>query len=76
MCKMEQGFFQGQIDELKPCPFCGGIPQTSSDGGCKNFVVFCSTCPAKVVIYKWGEESQQESIKAWNTRAPQGEKAK
>ena len=32
---------ENDMEELKSCPFCGGNPQITSDGGCKEFKVFC-----------------------------------
>ena len=52
--------------DLEPCPFCGGSAGRSSDGGCKDFVVFCVECNATVKI--WGTGTQHEADKQWNTR--------
>ena len=55
------------MEELKPCPFCGG----ESDIG-ENFDgqwgVFCETCRAVV----WGY-TKKASIAAWNRRAGEEE---
>ena len=57
------------MDELKPCPFCGGEAQAyimpcigSSDRG---YVVECDQCWAKTGYY----ELRDGAIAAWNRRA-------
>jgi len=72
------------MNELKPCPFCGGkagmlmtteVGTPSGDKGTK-VVVFCGNreCGCKVVKWAlkigWAKES---AIKAWNRRANQGQ---
>lgn len=54
-------------DELKPCPFCpdGGSPELEQVGddwhiNCEN-----EKCPATAFVIG---SSEQEAIKAWNTR--------
>jgi len=54
------------MDELKPCPFCGGKHLTDSMRG-TVYVVGCVTCAATVLGY-----SHEEAITAWNTRAASG----
>ena len=52
--------------KLKPCPFCGGIAQENSNGGCNSFTVFCRECGAKIVDHYGTNNS--EVIKQWNRR--------
>lgn len=51
------------MEELKPCPFCGGEADIGEnfDG---QWGVFCETCRAVV----WGY-TKKASIAAWNRRA-------
>ncbi len=53
--------------ELRPCE-CGGTTQISSDGGCKHFTVFCTSCDKRSINYEWGEESKIRAVDDWNTR--------
>lgn len=50
--------------ELKPCPFCGGKPNLRSYSKSRNWIVFCSKCETETQVY----ESEQEAVKAWNSR--------
>ncbi len=50
------------MSELKPCPFCGG------EATCHNGDVWCSVCYTNTAC----GISQDEAVKNWNTRTPQG----
>lgn len=58
------------MSELKPCPFCGGEPQRSSNVAYDNqadfewFEVKCSNCTCSVGPY----ETTGAAIEAWNAR--------
>lgn len=58
------------MQELKPCPFCGGVDIEISyrDIFSRDFRrgVYCATCGGGIYPYK---ETEAEAIKAWNTRA-------
>jgi Lar family restriction alleviation protein len=54
------------MDELKPCPFCGGIARLEQMGWPHH--VFCTLCGAKVTGIKYGEEGEQEAVEKWNRR--------
>lgn len=62
--------------ELKPCPFCGthqsgyGVVFELSDEHGRG-VIFCWNCP--VVFENNGTMTDDELIKAWNTRADEEE---
>ena len=62
--------------ELLPCPFCGWDASTSHgvEGRMRlYFFVACDRCHCRTKkFFKWtyGEEYEQEAIKAWNTRTP------
>lgn len=55
-------------NELKPCPFCGGLAHTRQklliDGTHIGYVVFCSNCNVFLHGYR-----RKKTIEAWNTRA-------
>lgn len=58
------------IEELKPCPFCGGEARlTYSTDNHKNPYVTCDTdnCPARNP-YQWHYRTEDEAISAWNHR--------
>lgn len=55
--------------ELKPCPFCGGIPEICGGGGEEGyFWVYCFSCGAEMK----GDEIKEKAIEAWNRRAEDG----
>ena len=51
------------MSELKPCPFCGGIPAVVEDGY-KAIAVHCFNCGADITA-----ESEKKARAAWNRRA-------
>ncbi len=65
------------MTELKPCPFCGGIPkmhmisQDFFDTGTytTGYSVFCQNCRCATEY----ELTQLEAIEAWNRRVDDGE---
>lgn len=61
---------ESDMDELKPCPFCGGDEFDVMDGtlGANFPVVYyvhCEECLAS----SSDEPTKEQAIKAWNTRA-------
>lgn len=54
------------MDELKPCPFCGGEAHLM-DMGWPHWV-WCSECGARVQSTKFDEEGDAEAIAKWNMR--------
>lgn len=69
------------MDELKPCPFCGGEAFVSEDK------IFCLDCharipfesyyygqPRELLISKKMENAREKAIEAWNRRAGNGER--
>lgn len=63
--------------ELLPCPFCGGEPETS--GSMSRTYVYCEACGASgSSIFHGGPTNDRdilnrceaEAIAAWNRRAP------
>ena len=68
------------MDELKPCPFCGGIPKRHEieqdffdTGTCiTGYAVFCQKCRCSTEY----ELSQAEADKRWNRRASNEETSK
>lgn len=58
------------MNELKPCPFCGGIAEIKQKG-INGLEIKCSDCIAKMtqkVIYKSLEWLKEEMVKDWNNR--------
>jgi len=52
-------------EELKPCPFCGGIP--SQEGTENSDYVYCTQCCATTDVVK---ANSGDDERAWNTRTP------
>ena len=52
------------MEELKPCPFCGGEAELI-DGPFHSWQVECGTCYAKT---NHSNDSAAEVVTAWNTR--------
>lgn len=71
----------GDIGELRPCPFCGrgyvgcynNIARIESESNTKRWVLECSSCA--VTFHAENNESQEEVLAWWNTRAPDPESA-
>ena len=65
-------------ENLKPCPFCGGIVSVTDDMPARLYneleKAFCVICPACELIFGWDCDyggqfsSQDEAIDAWNRR--------
>ena len=57
------------MDELKPCPFCGGEAEMRSLGigfyGGRIYWVHCISCCAEINNPK---PSEEDAIKDWNRR--------
>ena len=62
------------MDELKPCPFCGGkayldlyiLPKY-------EYVIRCNVCSLEFGLYLG--RNKEEAIEAWNRRADNGREA-
>ena len=52
-------------NELKSCPFCGGIAEVTLFLG--NYLVACKCCPGATFPCK--DMTKEEVIEAWNRRA-------
>ena len=52
-------------DELKPCPFCGGLARIEAvhHRYSDTFNVCCEECGAEIVMFE-----EQEAVGAWNRR--------
>ena len=53
------------MEELKPCPFCGGKATAYICG--RIFVVECESCGTS----SDGFDSKKEAVEAWNRRTEQ-----
>ena len=54
------------MNELKPCPFCGGKAEIVSMGVDRQVsVVLCEECGGGTML----KETEAEAIDAWNRRA-------
>lgn len=63
-----------QVQELKPCPFCGGHPKvgetnTGVPGMEDCGYAFVECC----IVHAHSEESVEDAITAWNTRHGAGD---
>ena len=61
--------------ELKPCPFCGGIPTDpfyydpydGYQGDLHSYIIRCTNCRAEIE-----KRTEEQAIEAWNRRAEDG----
>ena len=61
------------MEKLKPCPFCGGNPKVGSLGGDKeNWCIWCENCLLACAETGVSGKTKADIIKAWNTRAKEG----
>ena len=60
------------MDELKPCPFCGGEafarPNLPTYGCDVMYYVFCENCNMRTPL----KRTTEKAIEAWNMRAEDG----
>lgn len=67
------------MDELLPCPFCGGpaeILHAAPDHVKREFKIICANVCDAMDEDWWRKEYLQQAIDAWNTRwTPPGNKA-
>lgn len=57
------------MEDLKPCPFCGGAVDLWETGYGVVTVFQCRDCKARV-LFPWDKtETAVEKSDAWNTRA-------
>ena len=59
------------MDDLKPCPFCGGEDVEHLPDGFGNWLVGCVTCDYRIQCVDCTEE---EAIRYWNTRPAEDKK--
>ena len=58
------------MNELKPCPFCGGKAALEDYGLNGNFkIVKCAECGARTKLFLKGLTLGEDAIEAWNRRA-------
>lgn len=63
------------MDELKPCPFCGGNVSIVRDPAAQINEIFCFHCSAhtkwtiKMKPHETYEENQKRWVEKWNRRA-------
>lgn len=62
------------MNELKPCPFCGGKVEIVGIKNGNSFIVWCENCGLGFGIEK--EYYLYQIIGAWNHRAEQGQSEK
>lgn len=58
------------MDEMKPCPFCGGEPTIEHPEG-DDYAVGCDDCCFSIMAGNVGigwYATREEAITAWNTR--------
>lgn len=59
--------------ELKPCPFCGGVPELRETGDLKQFYVFrCSKCDKTPVRWHEARLTAWGAMRIWNRRCSNG----
>ena len=54
------------MDELKPCPFCGGKAKLEDMGFPHH--VFCTKCSARITGQGFAEDGEKDAILKWNRR--------
>lgn len=71
--KIVDAFFP-EVEELKPCPFCGGkavLEDVTVRKGFEAYVACNGGCLAvqRTITYDTLEEAKEKAIEAWNRRA-------
>lgn len=64
------------MNELKPCPFCGGEAKVKAYSNGYNiwFRVMCDDCGVAQDGIRNGYYGEEQAIEAWNRRVHDGEK--
>lgn len=70
----ERDLEENEMNELKPCPFCGGKVEIVGIKNGNSFIVWCENCGLGFGIEK--EYYLYQIIGAWNHRAEQGQSEK
>lgn len=53
------------MEELKPCPFCGGEATLYNDGVLKY--IYCTNCGCRTTRFDWYDKKRM--VQKWNRRA-------
>lgn len=62
------------IEELKPCPFCGGEPGYRDDTISRMATIYCRACPCEMNMF-YGtcrDRLSEYVVEAWNRRTGDG----
>lgn len=60
------------MEELKKCPFCGGVPivfESSNGPFAFGKYVVCGKCGCQTLLYT-GKDAEEKAIESWNKRKP------
>lgn len=64
------------MQELKPCPFCGGQARIGyAINDYNRWGVSCQNCGCSVEVEDWKgvDDTEENAIAAWNRRADNGD---
>ena len=70
----ESGGDEKEMIELKPCPFCGGIPELKHKVGVANkstgSYIRCNSCETETKVFPVSPEwsSDEKAAETWNRR--------
>lgn len=67
---------EGEMSELKPCPFCGELPKLEYGNGIKKYWYVCENEKCSCQPLTYAHKNKGVVTRAWNTRTPKNDEVR